>query len=67
MWLPLTRPLLGTWPAIQACALTGGGTGDLSVHRPARALFFLFLSFFSVIALWMLFHFLLIFNVVYDN
>ena len=22
-WLPLTRPLLGTWPATQACALTG--------------------------------------------
>ena len=23
VWLPLTRPLLGTWPATQACALTG--------------------------------------------
>ena len=23
MWLPLARPLLGTWPATQACALTG--------------------------------------------
>ena len=22
-WLPLTRPQLGTWPATQACALTG--------------------------------------------
>ena len=21
VWLPLARPLLGTWPAIQACAL----------------------------------------------
>ena len=21
MWLPLVRPLLGTWPATQACAL----------------------------------------------
>ena len=21
MWLPLMRPLLGTWPATQACAL----------------------------------------------
>ena len=21
VWLPLTRPLLGTWPATQACAL----------------------------------------------
>ena len=23
VWLPLERPLLGTWPTIQACALTG--------------------------------------------
>ena len=23
VWLPLTHPLLGTWPATQACALTG--------------------------------------------
>ena len=23
VWLPLVRPLLGTWPATQACALTG--------------------------------------------
>ena len=23
VWLPLTRPLLGTWPTTQACALTG--------------------------------------------
>ena len=23
VWLPLARPLLGTWPATQACALTG--------------------------------------------
>ena len=22
-WLPLARPLLGTWPATQACAPTG--------------------------------------------
>ena len=22
VWLPLERPLLGTWPATQACALT---------------------------------------------
>ena len=22
VWLPLVRPLLGTWPATQACALT---------------------------------------------
>ena len=35
VWLPLMRPLLGTWPATQACALTGNRTGDLLVHRPA--------------------------------
>ena len=26
--LPLMRPLLGTWPATQACALTGNRKGD---------------------------------------
>ena len=35
VWLPLTRPLLGTWPTMQACALTGNGTCDPLVHRPA--------------------------------
>ena len=30
-WLPLMRPLLGDWPATQACALTGNRTIDLSV------------------------------------
>ena len=35
VWLPHTRPLLGTWPATQACALTGNPTGNLSVPRPA--------------------------------
>ena len=34
MWLPLTRPPLGTWPATQACALIGNGTGDPLVPRP---------------------------------
>ena len=34
-WLPLTHPLLGPWPATQAPALTGNGTGDFLVHRPA--------------------------------
>ena len=33
--LPLTQPQLGTWPAAQACALTGNRTGNLSVHRLA--------------------------------
>ena len=35
MWLPVTRPLLGTWPSTQACALTGNQTGDPLVHRLA--------------------------------
>ena len=33
MWLPLKRPLLGTWPATQACALTGNRTSELSLCR----------------------------------
>ena len=28
VWLPLMRPLPGTWPTTQACALTGNQTGD---------------------------------------
>ena len=35
VWLPLVRPLLGTRPTTQACALTGSGTGDPLVRRPA--------------------------------
>ena len=35
VWLPVTRPQLGTWPATQACVLTGNRTGDLWFHRPA--------------------------------
>ena len=35
VWLPLMRPLLGTWPTTQACALTGNRTGDPLVCRPA--------------------------------
>ena len=33
VWLPLVHSLLGTWPATQACALTGDQTCDPSVHR----------------------------------
>ena len=33
VWLPLVCPLLGTWPAAQACVLTGNQTSDLLVHR----------------------------------
>ena len=29
------RPLLGTWPTTQACALVGNQTGDPLLHRPA--------------------------------
>ena len=35
VWLPLIRPLLGTWPETQACALTENRTGDPLVHRLA--------------------------------
>ena len=35
MWLPLMCPLLGTWPATQACALTGNRTGDPLLCRLA--------------------------------
>ena len=34
VWLPLMWPPLGTWPATQACALTGNWTGDPLVHNP---------------------------------
>ena len=35
VWLPLGCPLLGTWPATQACALTGNQTSDPLLHSPA--------------------------------
>ena len=34
MWLPLTCSLPGTWPAMQACALTGNRTSNPLVCRP---------------------------------
>ena len=34
VWLPLSHSLLGTWPATQACVLTGNRTGNPLVHRP---------------------------------
>ena len=34
VWLPLTHPKWGTWPATQACALTGNQTSNTLVHRP---------------------------------
>ena len=33
VWLPLMHPLQRTWPAIQACVLTGNQTGVPLVHR----------------------------------
>ena len=35
VWLPFDHPLLGTWPAAQACALTGNRTSNPLVRRPA--------------------------------
>ena len=35
VWLPLARPLLGTWPTILAGALTGNATGNPLVCRRA--------------------------------
>ena len=34
--LPLTHPQMGTWPATQACALTGNRTSGPLVCRLAR-------------------------------
>ena len=34
VWLPLMCPPLNTWPATQACALTGNQTSDPLVHSP---------------------------------
>ena len=34
MWLPLVRPLVGTWPTTQACAMTGNLIDDPLVRRP---------------------------------
>ena len=35
VWLSLVHPVLGTWPATQACALTGNQTSVPLVCRPA--------------------------------
>ena len=35
VWLPPVCPPLGTWPATQACALTGNRIGSSLVRRPA--------------------------------
>ena len=35
VWLPPTRPLLGTWPTTLTCALSGNWTGWQSFHLQA--------------------------------
>ena len=49
MWLPPRRPLLGTWPAAQACALTGNclqtGIQSTESHQPGHFLKILFIYF----------------------
>ena len=35
VWLPLVHPPLGTWPATQACVLTGNRTADPLVQKLA--------------------------------
>ena len=37
VWLPLICSLLRTWPATQACALTGNRTSDPSDRRPGSS------------------------------
>ena len=37
-WLPLMHPLLGTWSATQACALTENRTNDPLLYRMALSL-----------------------------
>ena len=65
VWLPLTWPLLGTWPVgTQACALTGTRTGDLLVHSPrsihwatpAGARWHVLYSFFKSISYWLCYY-----------
>ena len=38
VWLLLMCPLLGSWPATQACALTGNRTDNPMVYRPVLSL-----------------------------
>ena len=56
MWLPLMRSQLGTWPATQACALTGNPTGKpfgsqagaQPLSHPSQALFYLKAVFYHL-------------------
>ena len=58
VWLPLAHPLLGTWPATQACALTGNPTSEPLVRSSAlntlshtsqgKATIFIWSHFFSL-------------------
>ena len=78
VWLPLLHPLLGTWPATQACALIGNQTGDLLVSRPvlnppshtSQGNFPIschFIFFYSILSLPLPFHFFsfLLFHFMY--
>ena len=51
VWLPLTHPLLGTWPATQACDLTGNSQASAQStepHQPGLDIIFLkIVSLFS--------------------
>ena len=46
VWLPLTRLLLGTWPATQACVLTGNRTSNQTnePHQPELMVFCFFFN-----------------------
>ena len=37
VWLPLAQPLLGTWPATQACALLGIEPATLGSQARAQS------------------------------
>ena len=37
VWLPLLQPLMGTWPATYACALTGNQTSNSGLQPRAQS------------------------------
>ena len=66
VWLPLTRPLLGTWPTTQACALTGNrtmilwfaaGAQSTEPHQPRLIFTSVILSCFFILSPMFTFHF----------
>ena len=53
VWLLLMEPLLGTWPATQACALTGNkpatlwfaaSTQSTEPHQPGLSIFYVLIA-----------------------